>query len=463
MLKRILVANRGEIAVRVIRACREMNIETVAVYSEADRGALFTTLATRAVCIGPARAEESYMNADALLTVALAARCDGVHPGFGFLSENAAFAAAVRERGLTFVGPPPEVIAALGDKSAARRLMRSVGVPVVPGSDGLTATIEDARREASGLGYPVLVKAAAGGGGRGIRRADSESGLESAFNEASAEALACFSDGGVYIEKLIENPKHIELQILADSFGNIIHLGERDCTLQRRNQKVLEEAPAPSLAEERRRELGDAAVRAARAAGYINAGTVEFIQDGGGECYFIEMNTRIQVEHPVTEMITGVDIVREQLRIASGLPLRYAQEDIAFNGHAIECRVNAESPEDGFLPCPGKIGFLHLPGGFGVRVDSAAYPGCEVTPYYDSMLAKVIVHGRTRNEAVLRMRRALEELLITGVKTNLGLLYMLMFSTDFLAGKTDTGFIERNLDALLKHISFDNPQGTIRL
>ncbi|MDR2420523.1 MAG: acetyl-CoA carboxylase biotin carboxylase subunit [Oscillospiraceae bacterium] len=455
MLKRVLVANRGEIAVRIIRACREMNIETVAVYSEADRGALFTTLATRAVCIGPARAEESYLNADAILTSALAAKCDGIHPGFGFLSENAAFAAAARERGLAFVGPPPEVITALGDKSAARRLMRKAGVPIVPGSDGIAETAEDARREAAELGYPVLVKASAGGGGRGIRRADSERGIETAFGEASGEALACFGDGGVYIEKLIENPRHIEFQILADSFGNIIHLGERDCTLQRRNQKVLEEAPSPSLGKDMRFELGEAAVRAARASGYVNAGTAEFILDGEGNYYFIEMNTRIQVEHPVTEMITGVDIVREQLHIASGLPLRCTQEDIKFSGHAIECRVNAESPEDGFLPCPGRIGFLHLPGGFGVRVDSAAYPGCEVTPYYDSMLAKVIVHGKTRNEAILRMRRALEELLITGVKTNLGLLYMLMFSTDYLAGKTDTGFIERNLDAILRPVEKD--------
>ncbi|MDR1329748.1 MAG: acetyl-CoA carboxylase biotin carboxylase subunit [Oscillospiraceae bacterium] len=455
MLKRILVANRGEIAARVIRACREMNIETVAVYSEADRGALFTTLATRAVCIGPARAEESYLNADAILSAALGTNCDGLHPGFGFLSESSAFAAETIRRGIAFVGPPPEVIAALGDKNAARRLMRSNGVPIVPGSMELVATADEAGREAAAIGYPVLIKAAAGGGGRGIRRADSPGDVASAFSEASGEALACFGDSGVYVEKLIDAPRHIEFQILADSFGAIIHLGERDCTLQRRRQKVLEEAPSPALDKAARELLGETAVRAARAAGYVNAGTVEFILDGNGNHYFIEMNTRIQVEHPVTEMVTGIDIVREQLHIASGLSLRYSQADAAVSGHAIECRVNAEDPENAFAPTPGKIGFLHLPGGYGVRVDTAIYPGCEITPYYDSLLAKVIVHGRTRNEAVLRMRRALEELVITGVKTNLGLLYMLMFSTDFIAGKTDTGFIERNIGALLRPVEKD--------
>jgi acetyl-CoA carboxylase biotin carboxylase subunit len=361
----------------------------------------------------------------------------------------------VRDNGIAFIGPTPEAIAALGDKSAARRLMRQNGVPTVSGSDGIVATIQDALTAAVAIGYPVLIKASSGGGGRGIRRADSPDEMRSAFEEATAEALACFGDGGVYVERLIENPRHIEVQILADAHGNVIHLGERDCTLQRRNQKVLEESPSPSIDAPKRRELGEMAVRAASAAGYINAGTVEFILDASGSFYFIEMNTRIQVEHPVTEMITGVDIVREQLHIASGLPLRYTQEDISFSGHAIECRVNAESPEDGFLPCPGRIDFLHLPGGFGVRVDAAVYPGCEITPYYDSMLAKVIVHGRTRNEAILRMRRALEELVITGVKTNLRLLYMLMFSVEFLSGKTDVGYIERRLDSILSPVEKD--------
>ncbi|GHU93424.1 acetyl-CoA carboxylase biotin carboxylase subunit [Clostridia bacterium] len=452
MLKRILVANRGEIAVRILRACREMNIETVAVYSEADRGALFTTLATRSVCIGPAAAKDSYLNMDAVLSAALGTQCDGLHPGFGFLSENPVFAAKVRELGLSFIGPPADVIAQLGDKSAARKIMREAGVPVVPGSDGLVPAAEDARNAADKLGYPVFIKATAGGGGRGMRRADSAEQIEGAFAEASGEARAAFGDGGVYVEKLIENPRHIEFQILADTVGNVIHLGERDCTLQRRNQKMVEEAPSLALDENLRREMGAAAVRAAKASGYVNAGTVEFILDGEGGYYFIEMNTRLQVEHPVTEMVTGVDIVREQIRVASGLALRYAQEDIVTSGHAIECRINAEDPENAFRPCPGVIDYLHLPGGFGVRVDTALYPGYEISPYYDSMIAKVIVHGRTRNEAVLRMRRALEELLVTGVRTNLGLQYMLMFSTDFLTGRTDTGFIERNLDALLRPI-----------
>jgi acetyl-CoA carboxylase biotin carboxylase subunit len=330
--------------------------------------------------------------------------------------------------------------------------MRDNGVPVVPGSTGLVESAEDARREAARLGYPVFLKASAGGGGRGMRRADSEAEIESAFSEASGEAKSCFGDGSVYLEKLILNPRHIEFQILADSFGNVVHLGERDCTLQRRNQKVVEESPSPSIDASTRLEMGETAVRAAKAAGYVNAGTVEFILDGEGNYYFIEMNTRLQVEHPVTEMVTGIDIVREQIHIASGLKLRYAQSEIVALGHSIECRVNAEDPENDFRPCPGVIDHLHFPGGFGVRVDTALYPGYEISPYYDSMIAKVVVHGRTRNEAVLRMRRALEELLVTGVRTNLGLLYMLMFSTDFLTGKTDTGFIERNLDALLRPV-----------
>ncbi|MDR3277375.1 MAG: acetyl-CoA carboxylase biotin carboxylase subunit [Oscillospiraceae bacterium] len=455
MLNRILIANRGEIAVRVLRACREMNIETVAVYSEADRGALFTTLATRAVCIGSARAEDSYLNQDAILETARLTDCDGLHPGFGFLSENAGFAARVRENGVAFIGPPAEVIAALGDKSAARALMRKNGVPVVPGSDGLVSMPEGARAAADAIGYPVFIKAAAGGGGRGMRRADAPEELEAAFLEASGEARVCFGDGSVYVEKLIENPRHIEFQILADSFGNTVHLGERDCTLQRRNQKVLEESPSRAIDGEKRREMGEIAVRAARAAGYVNAGTVEFVVGADGRYYFIEMNTRIQVEHPVTEMVTGIDIVREQIRIASGLPLRVRQEDVALTGHAIECRVNAEEPENGFRPCPGRIDYLYLPGGFGVRVDTALYAGCEISPYYDSMVAKVIVHGKTRTEAVLRMRRALEELLVEGVNTNLGLLYMLLYNPDFLNNRTDTGFIERNLDALLRPVEKD--------
>ncbi|NLB29783.1 MAG: acetyl-CoA carboxylase biotin carboxylase subunit [Clostridiales bacterium] len=452
MLKRILVANRGEIAVRIIRACREMNIETVAVYSEADRGSLFTTLATKSVCIGPARAEESYLNQNAVLTAAVITCCDGLHPGFGFLSENAGFAAAVIEHGIEFIGPLPETIGAMGNKIEARKLMKKHGVAVVPGSDEIVKDVFEAREIAETVGYPVFIKASAGGAGRGMRRADSSDEIEQAMAAASGEALACFGDGSVYVEKLIENPRHIEVQILADKHGGVIHLGERDCTLQRRNQKVLEESPSPFCSDALREEMGEVAVLAARAAGYIGAGTIEFIADSDGRFYFIEMNTRIQVEHPVTEMVTGVDNVREQIHIASGLPLRYRQEDIRISGHAIECRVNAEDPENGFAPCPGTVDFLNLPGGFGVRIDTGLHAGCTISPHYDSMVAKVIVHGKTRNEAILRMRRALEELIVSGVRTNLSLLYMLLYSTDFLTGRTDTGFIERNLDKLLSPV-----------
>jgi acetyl-CoA carboxylase biotin carboxylase subunit len=449
MLKRILVANRGEIAARILRACREMNIETVAIFSEADRGALFTTLATRAVCVGGARSSESYLNQDAIIATALGTGCDGLHPGFGFLSENAGFAARVRDAGLTFVGPRPEVIALLGNKDAARALMREAGVPVVPGSDGLVASAEQAAEWAERIGYPVLIKAASGGGGRGMRRVDGAEDLTHAFDEASAEALACFGDGGVYLEKLIESPRHIEFQILADTHDNCLHLGERDCSLQRNHQKLLEEAPAAALSSALRERMAQAALDAARSAGYTNAGTVEFVVDADGGFYFIEMNTRIQVEHPVTEMVTGVNIVREQIRIASGLPLQLTQEDVHIQGHAIECRINAEDPEEGFRPCPGTIGHLHLPNGFGVRVDTVIHPGYEVSPFYDSMIAKVIVHGRTRNEAILRMRRALEETLVTGVPTTAGMHYLLMYNPDFLNNHIDTGFIERTLPALL--------------
>ncbi|MDR3052981.1 MAG: acetyl-CoA carboxylase biotin carboxylase subunit [Coriobacteriales bacterium] len=455
MLKRVLVANRGEIAARILRACREMNIETVAVFSTADRGALFTTLATQAVCIGEARAANSYLNQDALLTTALATGCDSVHPGFGFLSENAEFAAAVAANGLSFIGPAAEVIATMGDKNAARALMQKHQVPVVPGSDGLVETVAAAQATADALGYPVLIKAAAGGGGKGMRRVDTSDDLEQAFAAATAEALACFGSGSVYLEKLIEDARHIEVQILADAHGAVVHLGERDCSLQRSHQKVLEEAPAQILSEELRQEIGTVAVRAAKAVGYTNAGTVEFLVDDAQNYYFIEMNTRIQVEHPVTEMITGIDIVREQIRIASGLPLRFNQTDVSISGHAIECRINAEDPLNNFSPCPGALDYLHLPSGFGVRVDTVLHSGCEISPFYDSMIAKLIVHGRTRNEAILRMRRALEELVVSGVTTNISLLYMLMYNPEYLSNHIDTGFIERNLGQLLQPLKED--------
>ncbi len=455
MLKKVLIANRGEIAVRIIRACREMNIDTVAVYSEEDRGALFTILATEAICIGPARASESYLNMESVLTAAIKTGCDSIHPGFGFLSENPEFARKVKECGLKFIGPEAEVIEQLGNKSAARELMQKYNVPVVPGSDGIVETAEKAAEIAAKLGYPVLIKASSGGGGKGMRLAHSADEIKEAYETAKAEALANFSDDDVYIEKLIVNPRHIEVQILADEFGNVIHLGERECSIQRRNQKLIEESPSKAINEEQRKKMGEAAVNAAKVAGYTNAGTVEFVLSQDGSFYFIEMNTRIQVEHPVTEMVTGIDIVREQLRIASGMKLKYAQEDVHMNGHAIECRLIAEDPENNFMPCPGKISYLHIPGGFDVRVDTALYSGCTISPFYDSMIAKIIVHGSTRNEAVLRMRRVLEEFIAQGVKTNLGLLYMILYNPDFIKAKYNTSFIEDKLEELLRPLEKD--------
>ena len=452
MIKRVLVANRGEIAARIIRACRDMNIETVAVYSQADRGALFVTLATKSVCIGGSRPAESYLNQRNIVAAALGTRCDAVHPGFGFLSENPDFAQLVEEQGLAFIGPPAPVIRKMGDKSAARALMKACGVPVVPGSDGIVTDAGQAKDAAKALGYPVLIKARAGGGGRGIRSAQNEAEVGPAFEAATAEASAAFGDGAVYLEKLIHNPRHIEVQILADCRGSVVQLGERECSLQRRNQKILEEAPSRGVDAALRQRMGDAAVRAAKAAGYRNAGTVEFVLDGAGNFYFIEMNTRIQVEHPVTEMVTGIDLVREQIRIASGASLEYGQEDIKISGHAIECRINAEDPENGFAPCRGVVDYLHLPGGYGVRVDTALFTGCEISPYYDSMIAKVIVHGRNRNEAIYRMRRALEEFIVKGIRTNLGLQYMILYHPDFMRGHYDTGFLENNLARLLAPI-----------
>lgn len=449
MLKRVLVANRGEIAVRIIRACREMNIETVAVYSTADAEALHTKMATQAVCVGPAESAESYLNIQNIITAAIRTNCDAIHPGFGFLSENPDFAAIVVESGLKFIGPCASVIEKMGNKAAARELMIKAGVPVVPGSDGVLESFDEARKTAEKIGYPVLIKASAGGGGRGMRAALDESELKNAFDAAKAEARACFANDEVYMEKLIVNPKHIEFQILADTHGNIIHLGERECSIQRKNQKMVEETPSKSINEELRARMGRVAVNAARGCGYTNAGTVEFVVDSAGEFYFIEMNTRIQVEHPVTEMATGVDIVKEQLRIAAGLPLANKQEDISFRCHAIECRINAEDPVNGFMPCPGKVDFLQLPGGCGVRVDSSLFSGCTISPYYDSMVAKVIVSGKTRLEAIYKMRRALEEFLIDGVKTNQSLLYLIMHKKQFVTGRYDTGFIEKYHDDLL--------------
>ena len=451
MLKRVLIANRGEIALRVLRACREMDMETVAVYSQADEEALHVQLATQAVCIGPARAADSYLNQEALLTVAKAAGCDAVHPGYGFLSENADFADACVREGLTFIGPSGDTIRKAGSKSAARDIMRAAGVPVTPGSDGPVATVEEALAAAERVGYPVLLKASAGGGGRGIRRCDGPQDLPSAFEAAQAEAQACFGDGEMYLEKLVLRPRHIEFQILADRRGNVIHLGDRDCSVQRRNQKLIEEAPARCLTPELREQMGQAAVRAARAVGYEGAGTVEFLLDGDGEhFYFMEMNTRIQVEHGVTELITGVDLVREQLRIASGLPLSLTQDQVALTGHAIECRINAEDPQQDFRPCPGKVDFLHFPGGPGVRVDSALYNGCTLSPYYDSLAAKLLVHAPTRLEAIRRMRRCLEEFALEGFATNAELSYQILYHPTFVRGGCTTAFLDENLPSLLE-------------
>ncbi len=450
MLKRVLIANRGEIALRIIRACREAGIETVAVYSTADAEALHVQLATKAVCIGPAPAARSYLSQDALLTVARAMDCDGVHPGYGFLSENADFADACAAAGLTFIGPKGETIRRAGSKSAARELMRAAGVPVTPGSDGPVDTVEAALAAAEQVGYPVLLKASAGGGGRGIRRCDGPSELPPAFQQAKAEAMACFGNDEVYLEKLVLRPRHIEFQILADRHGHVIHLGDRDCSIQRRNQKLIEEAPAWCLSPEMRQRMGQAAVRAARAVGYESAGTVEFLLDESGQnFYFMEMNTRIQVEHGVTELITGVDIVREQLRIASGLPLSIRQKDVSLNGHAIECRINAEDPHHDFRPCPGRVEFIHFPGGNGVRVDSALYTGCTLSPYYDSMVAKVMACAPTRLEAIKRMRRCLEEFMVEGVPTNAELSYQILYYPAFIRGACTTAFLTEKLPELL--------------
>ena len=448
MFRRVLIANRGEIAVRIIRACRELEIETVAVYSAADRDALHVQLATRAVCIGPARAAESYLNQAAILTAAVETGCDAVHPGYGFLSENPDFADLCAKCGLKFIGPSGDVIRQMGSKAAAKALMRRSGVPVVPGSEG-AVDLEEARRVADEVGYPVLVKASAGGGGRGMRRVDRPEDLPALFQAAQSKAVACFGNGELYVEKLILHPRHIEFQILADRHGNVIHLGERDCSIQRKNQKLVEESPSKVLTPQLREQMGAAAVAAAKAAGYENAGTIEFVVDQEGHFYFIEMNTRIQVEHPVTEMVTGLDLVREQLRIAAGLPLSVKQEEVVQQGHAIECRINAEDFKAGFRPCPGTTKFLHFPGGPGVRVDSLLYNGYAVSPYYDSLVAKVIVHAPTRLEAIRRMRRALEEMIIDGYPTTADFCHLIMYHPDFIKGQYDTGFLPAHMDELL--------------
>ena len=450
MFKRILIANRGEIAMRVLRCCQEMGIETVLACSAEDMDSLPAQFATKRVCIGPSAAAKSYLNQEAVVQAAMSFQCEAIHPGYGFLSENADFASLCEEHGILFIGPSPEMIRMMGDKQSARGLMKKHGVPVVPGSDGILKNWKEAAEIARKVGYPVLLKATAGGGGRGMRTAYDASEIQGAYESAQAEALSAFGDGSLYLEKLILHPHHIEVQILGDSRGHIIHLGERDCSLQRRNQKLLEEAPARILKPRQREALHRAALRAAKAVRYRSAGTVEFVLDREGNFYFIEMNTRIQVEHPVTEMITGVDLVREQIRIAAGLELSCRQSDISFSGHAIECRINAENPAKGFAPCPGNISFLHFPAGKGVRVESALYNGSRVSPWYDSMIAKVIVHAPGRLEAIRKMRVALEEMTVEGINTNLEFLYLLMFNPDYLSGHVDTGFLEKDAEAIIR-------------
>lgn len=443
MFQKILIANRGEIAVRIIRACREMGIQTVAVYSEPDRDALHAQLADEAVCIGPARSADSYLNMQNILSVAIATKVNAIHPGFGFLSENSLFASICEECHLKFVGPKAETIEFMGNKANARAKMIEAGVPVIPGSDGVLTDYKEALDVAEKLGYPVMIKASAGGGGKGIRVVRCAEQMQAAFESAQSETMKAFGDDRMYMEKKIEHARHIEVQVLGDQFGNVIHLGERDCSLQRKNQKVLEEAPCPVFDEKKREEIGAVAVRAAKAVGYENAGTIEFLYDRDGNFYFMEMNTRIQVEHPITEMVTGVDIVKEQLRIAAGEPLSYDQNEICVTGHAIECRINAENPQRGFAPSPGKIRFALLPaGGMGVRVESAVYSGYEISPYYDSMIAKIITHGKTRREAIAKMQRSLYELVIDGIDTNLEFQEDILGDAQYLSGELDTTFLE---------------------
>lgn len=446
MFDKVLIANRGEIAVRIIRACREMGIKTVAVFSEPDREALHAQLADEAVCIGSAKAADSYNNMNNIISAAVEMGAQAIHPGFGFLSENSTFAAMCEECNIKFIGPDPSVIDAMGNKSNARAMMIKADVPVIPGSDGVVKDVEEAYEVAEKLGYPVMVKASAGGGGKGIRIVRKKEELQKAFESAKSETKAAFGDDTMYMEKVIERARHVEVQVLGDNYGNVVHLGERDCSLQRKNQKVLEEAPSPAVSKETREEMCAAAVRAAKAAGYQSAGTIEFLYDKSGKFYFMEMNTRVQVEHPVTEMITNVDIIKEQIRIADGKKLSFTQEDIQINGHSIECRINAENPERGFAPCPGLIDYLLLPaGGLGVRVDTAVYEGYEIPPYYDSMIAKVIVHGKDRKEAIAKMRRALYEFIIDGIDTNIEFQNRILNHEDYLAGEFDTSFLEEKL------------------
>lgn len=443
MLKKVLIANRGEIALRIIRACRDLGIKTVAVYSEADRDSLHRRFADEDVCIGPPHSSNSYLDPKRIIAAAEVTNSEAIHPGYGFLAENADFADISASCEIKFIGPPSDVIRRMGDKSAAKQLMKEAGVPVVPGSEGVVETVDDALRIADGIGYPVIIKASAGGGGRGMRIAANAQDMQSAFRTARMEAEVAFKNAEVYIEKYVTNPRHIEVQILADEHGNVIHLGERDCTVQRRHQKLIEESPSPSLTPELRAKIGESAVLGAERAGYQNAGTIEFLLDTDGSYYFMEMNTRIQVEHPVTEEVTDIDLVREQLRIASGLPLEMTQADVKIRGHSMECRINAENPDMDFRPSPGQITSFHVPGGLGIRVDTHAYAKYVIPAFYDSMIAKLITHGKTRADAVMRMQRALEEFVIEGVDTTLDFHKKVFGDPTFQSGNYDTTFVEK--------------------
>ncbi|MBS3969110.1 MAG: acetyl-CoA carboxylase biotin carboxylase subunit [Clostridia bacterium] len=456
MFKKILIANRGEIALRIIRTCKDMGIKAVSVYSEIERDSAHVHMADEAICIGPASPKKSYLNIDSIISAALVTKCEAIHPGYGFLSENSKFVEACKLNGIKFIGPPKESMEKMGNKSEAKRTMIGVGVPVIPGSKSSTNIAEEAFETARQIGFPVMIKAANGGGGRGMRIAHLEKEFIEKFNMAKSEAAAAFNDDSLYVEKYVEEPRHIEFQILADEYGNIIHLGERDCSIQRKNQKVLEEAPCTVISEEMRNKMGEMALRAARAVNYVSAGTIEFLLDKYNNFYFIEMNTRIQVEHPVTEMITGIDLIKEQIRIGYGEKLNIAQKQIQVNGHAIECRINAEDPNKNFRPSPGQIEGYFPPGGYGVRLDSHIYSGYIIPPTYDSMIAKLIVWGENRNEAIARMKRALNEIIITGIDTNIEFQKQILNNENFLSNRVDTSFIEKEIyreDAAAKGVN----------
>lgn len=446
MIKKVLIANRGEIAVRIIRACRELGIKTVAIYSEVDKNALHVSLADEAVCIGPAPSNKSYLNMKAILEAACLTGADSIHPGYGFLSENSSFAKICEEMDIKYIGPNYKLIELLGNKSKAKETMKRAEVPVVPGSDGLVKSKEQAIKIAKEIHYPVILKASSGGGGRGIRIAYKEEELLKAYDVVKQEAKISFNDDSIYLEKFVENPRHVEIQILADEYGNCIHLGERDCSIQRRNQKVIEETPSAAIDEETRQKMGETAVKAVKEIGYTNAGTIEFLVDKHKNFYFMEMNTRVQVEHPVTEEVTNIDIIKEQIKIASGKKLEYKQKDIKIEGHSMEARINSEDPNKNFLPCPGTVTELHLPGGNGIRIETSIYAGYKIPPTYDSMIAKIIVHGKNREESIAKMESALSELVVEGVVTNTEFILKILQDEEFRSNKYDTSFISKKFD-----------------